>query len=145
MRLNLLEITYTSWHLSSFANECGYDGPPFVWNEERRFLLRCELDAAYFHLYGIAREDVDYIMETFPIVKRKDEAAYGEYRTKRVILEMYDEMGQCGRQTADRGPQTADGEIVSGGGRSSVVGGPYYHTRLDPPAADPRVAHKVTG
>jgi len=38
------------------------------------------------------REDVDYIMETFPIVKRKDEAKYGEYRTKRVILEMYDQM-----------------------------------------------------
>jgi hypothetical protein len=55
-------------------------------------LLRCELDAAYFHLYGIARDDVDYIMETFPVVKRKDEKQYGEYRTKRVIMEMYDEM-----------------------------------------------------
>jgi hypothetical protein len=32
------------------------------------------------------------IMETFPIVKRKDEKDYGEYRTKRVILEIYDEM-----------------------------------------------------
>jgi hypothetical protein len=62
-------------------------------NEERRFLLRCELDAAYFHLYVIERDDVDYIMETFPIVKRKDEKQYGEYRTKRVILEMYDEEG----------------------------------------------------
>ena len=29
-------------------------------------------------------------METFPIVKRKDEAAHGEYRTKRVILGIYD-------------------------------------------------------
>jgi hypothetical protein len=56
----------------------------FRWNEERRFLLRCELDAAYFHLYGIERDDVDYTMETFPIVKRKDEKLYGEYRTKRV-------------------------------------------------------------
>jgi len=31
-------------------------------------------------------------METFPIVKRKDEAKYGEYRTKRLILEIYDAM-----------------------------------------------------
>jgi len=31
-------------------------------------------------------------METFPIVKRKDVAAHGEYRTKRVILEMVDAM-----------------------------------------------------
>jgi hypothetical protein len=34
--------------------------------------MRCELDAVYFHLYGISKEDVDYIMDTFPIVKRKD-------------------------------------------------------------------------
>ena len=87
-----LELTYTAWDLEPFAKDCGYDGPPFQWNEERRFLLRCELDAAYFHLYGIERDDVDYIMETFPIVKRKDEKLNGEYRTKRVILEMYDEM-----------------------------------------------------
>ncbi len=51
--------------------------------------------AAYFHLYGIEHDDVDYIMETFPIVKRKDEKLYGEYWTKRVILEMYDEMGRA--------------------------------------------------
>lgn len=41
-------------------------------------IRRRELDAAYFHLYGIARDDVDYIMETFPIVKRKDVAAHGD-------------------------------------------------------------------
>ena len=35
---------------------------------------------------------MDYIMETFPIVKRKDEKLYVEYRTKRVIVEVYDEV-----------------------------------------------------
>ena len=35
---------------------------------------------------------MDYIMETFPIVKRKDEKLYREYRTKRVIVEVYDEI-----------------------------------------------------
>ena len=88
----VLELTYTAYDLRPFAQDCGYHGPPFRWDEERRFLLRCELDAAYFHLYGINREDVAYIMDTFPIVRRKDEAAHGEYRTKRVILEIYDEM-----------------------------------------------------
>ena len=34
----------------------------------------------------------NYIMETFLIVKRKDEKQYGEYQTKWVILEIYDEM-----------------------------------------------------
>jgi hypothetical protein len=36
---------------------------------------------AYFHLYGIGRDDVDYILETFPIVKRQDEQAHGAYQT----------------------------------------------------------------
>ena len=47
----VLELTYTAWELQPFAHDCGYDGPPFRWDEERRFLLRCELDAACFHLY----------------------------------------------------------------------------------------------
>ena len=86
------ELTYTAWDLAAFASDCGYDGPPFRSDEERRFLLRCELDAAYFHLYGIAREDVEYIMGTFRVWREKEEKQRGEYRTKRVILEIYDEM-----------------------------------------------------
>lgn len=62
---------------------------------DQRDRVRAEIDAAMFHLYGIEREDVDYIMETFPIVKRKDIAAHGEYRTKRMILEIYDEMAEA--------------------------------------------------
>src|SRR5690606_38442438 len=114
----ILELTYTAHDIRPFAQDIGYHGPPFRWDEERRFLLRCELDAAYFHLYGIERDDVDYIMDTFPIVQRKDEEAYGEYRTRRVILEMYDEMAQA------------------------METGQPYQTRLDPPPAHPDAAHE---
>ena len=57
--------------------------------------MRAELDAAFFHLYGIERDDVDYIMETFPIVKRKDVERYGSFRTKELILDVYDAMGDA--------------------------------------------------
>ncbi len=113
----VLELTYTAWDLESFATDVGYDGPPFRWDAARRFLLRAELDAAFFHLYGIARDDVDYVMDTFPIVRRNDEKAHGEYRTKRVILEIYDAMSDAAQS------------------------GRPYQTRLDPPPADPRIAH----
>lgn len=112
-----LELTYTAWDLQPFAQDCGYDGPPFRWDPERRALLRAELDAAFFHLYGLPRDDVDYVMETFPIVKRHDEAAHGHYRTKRLILERYDAMA------------------------AAAATGQPYETVLDPPPADPRVAH----
>jgi hypothetical protein len=113
-----------------------YSLPPFQWNEARRFLLRCELDAAFFHLYlgeignsEIASSEnptsllanpyslVSYIMDTFPIVKRKDEAAYGSYRTKDTILEIYDAMTEA------------------------MATGQPYPTRLDPPAGDVRCCH----
>lgn len=58
-------------------------------------MLRCELDAAFYHLYGIERNDADYIMDTFRVFKPREEAAHGEYRTKRVILEIYDQMARA--------------------------------------------------
>ena len=65
---------------------------PVEWAQERRAACRVELDAAIFLLFDIERGDVEYIMDTFPIVKRKDEAAFGTYRTKELILEAYDAM-----------------------------------------------------
>lgn len=85
-----LELTYTAYDLEPFAKDCGYVGPPFKWDEERRHQLRCELDAIYANLYGVTKEELDYILETFPILKRKDEAKYKEFRTKRMILDYYE-------------------------------------------------------
>lgn len=63
---------------------------PFVWDEARQDRLRAELDAVYAHLYGLTRDELAYILDTFPIVRRKDEARWGEYRTKRMMLEVFD-------------------------------------------------------
>jgi len=87
-----LELHYTSHEMSGLARAFhSFDGP-FKWDAERRKSLRAEIDAAAFRLYGLQRNHVEYIMETFPIVKRKDIAEYGEYRTKRLVLEVYDAM-----------------------------------------------------
>ncbi|MFT3834583.1 MAG: hypothetical protein QM711_14895 [Micropruina sp.] len=63
-----------------------------AWNLDSRQLLSAEIDAAMFHLFTLSRIDVDYILDTFPIVKRKDEAAFGTFRTKDLILQVYDAM-----------------------------------------------------
>ena len=39
----------------------------------------------YPRLYCIKREDADYILSTFPIVRRQDEAAINRYRTRDLI------------------------------------------------------------
>jgi hypothetical protein len=113
----VLELTYTAWDLEPFARDIGYAGSPFRWDPERRFVLRCELDAAFFHLYGLSKEDTAYVMDSFPIVRKNDEKTHGTFRTKDVILEIYGEMAEAAR-----------------------TGNPYQ-ARLDPPPADPRVAH----
>ena len=53
---------------------------------------RAKVDALYAHLYGLKRDELAYILDTFPIVRRKDEEKYGEYRTKRMMLAQFDKL-----------------------------------------------------
>jgi len=85
----VLELCYTAYDLKGFADDLGYDGSPFAWDEERRFHLRCQLDALYFHLYKLSRDEAGEILDTFPIAKRQDEARYERFRTKDLILSYY--------------------------------------------------------
>lgn len=170
----VLELAYTAWDLEPFARDLGYDAPPFLWNEERRFLIRCELDAAFFHLYLPAaangewrmasREDgavvdetpeqlaalkehfptprdaVAHIMDTFPIVRRKDVAEHGHYRTKDTILEIYDDMAAA-IAAASREERAASRERPATEERTPSAPTPSlsasYQTRLNPPAGPP--------
>ena len=113
----VMEMTYTSNDLRKFARDAGHDGEPFRWNDDRRFLLRCELDAAFLHLFAIDRQSASHVIDAFTIVQSREEETYGEYRTKRVILKIYEAMIEAERT---RFP---------------------YQTRLDPPPADPRCCH----
>lgn len=115
-----LELTYTAWDLEPFARDAGHAGPPFRWIPDRRFLIRCELDAMFFHLYGLSHNDAAYVMDTFPIVRKNDEKVHGTFRTKETILRIFEAMAAAARS------------------------GNPYQTTLDPPPAalDPRIAHK---
>ncbi len=104
--------------------------PPFKWDEERRAILKAELDAIYARLYGLNRKQLRYILdpadltprelenildpweevtnpldpegysqrsaqstfpgETFRVLKEKDIRQFGEYRTRRLVLEAWE-------------------------------------------------------
>lgn len=78
--------------------------PPFRWDAERRAVLRAELDAYYARLYGLTRDELRYILdpqdvygpdfpgETFRVLKEKEIRQYGEYRTRRLVLEAWDRL-----------------------------------------------------
>ena len=86
VRDHVLRLTYTAHDMAPFARDLGYDGPPFIWNDEERRHLRARLDALYFHLYGLSRDDAGYVLSTFPIVRKEDEKRFGAYRTRDLIL-----------------------------------------------------------
>jgi hypothetical protein len=88
----MLELTFTAWDMEGWAADLGHVGAPFRWDDDRRALLRAELDAAFFHLYELTREETEHILETFPIVRSNEENAFGEYRSRRLILAAYDAM-----------------------------------------------------
>ncbi len=113
----VVELSYTAWDLRLFAVDVGFECPPFRWDAARRALLRAELDAALMHIFGIERPEIEHVMDTFVIVKRKDVDTYDEYRTKRLILERYDEMAKA------------------------IDSGEPYQTVLDPPPADFSLVH----
>ncbi|MBY5603918.1 N-6 DNA methylase [Rhizobium leguminosarum] len=104
----VLELTYTSHSISPFARDLGYDGPPFAWDEDRRALLRAELDAFYACAYGLTRDELRYILdpadvkgadypsETFRVLKEREIRQHGEYRTRRLVLEAWDRMEREG-------------------------------------------------
>ena len=95
----VLELSYVAYDMTSFAQELGDDEPPFRWNEKRRSAIRAELDAAYFHLYSLERGEVEHVMESFDALRRREEKPqnFGEFRTKRLILERYDVMAEATR------------------------------------------------
>ena len=100
----VLELTYTNHDLKPWAEDLGYDGPPFRFDPERRALLRAELDAYYAHLYGLNRDELRYILdpadvmgsdypsETFRVLKNNEIRQFGEYRTQRLVLEAWDRL-----------------------------------------------------
>jgi hypothetical protein len=59
---------------------------PFRWDAEDRRHRMARLDALFFHLYGLDRDDASYVLDQFPIVRDDDERRFGRYLTRDLIL-----------------------------------------------------------
>ena len=111
------ELLYTNNELFALCEDLGHNHPPFVWNSERRSLIQAEIDAAMLHLYGLSRDQADWILDSFAVLRKYEERDHGEFRTKRLVLAAYDAMATA-RAT-----------------------GTAYQTPLSPPPADPSLCH----
>ena len=100
----VLELTYTAHDLAPWAQDLGYDGPPYAFDPDRRAQLRAELDAWYARLYGLTHDELRYILdpsdvmgedypsETFRVLQKNEMREFGEYRTQRLVLAAWDQL-----------------------------------------------------
>ena len=88
----VLKLTCTADDMRPLAEAAGLDPPVHRWNPRQRAELMAELDAAFFLLYGIGRDDVEYILSTFQGLAREEDEGAGLFTTNGGILETYDRL-----------------------------------------------------
>lgn len=88
----VLKLSCTANDMKPLADACGFKKGVNRWDNLERARLRAELDAAYFHLYGINREDAEYVLGTFSGTERRDIAETGNFTTRKLVLDAYDEL-----------------------------------------------------
>lgn len=60
------------------------------WRGHERAQLRAKLDAIFFMLYDLSRDEVEFVLAQFPVLRKKDEKSHAGYRTKKLVLESFD-------------------------------------------------------
>ncbi|MCY4204746.1 MAG: hypothetical protein OXE92_03360 [Bacteroidetes bacterium] len=93
-----MELTYASHEMIKFANDLGFEGPPFAWDEDRHHCLKSELDAIFAHMYGLDHSDLEWILDvpapnsSLPVLKSHEMKEFGEYRTKQYVPWAFDQV-----------------------------------------------------
>jgi len=67
--------------------------PPSFVDPDLRADARAEIDAVVAReLFGLSADELAGILDTFPVLRRREEKTYGEFRTKRLALEWLDKL-----------------------------------------------------
>lgn len=94
----VLKLSCTADDMKPLAEAAGFKGSQgdgvHKWIDADRAQLRAELDAAYFHLYGISRDDVAYILGTFTGTGADEQGAFGRDDMGHLVLKAYDELSE---------------------------------------------------
>ncbi len=88
----VLKLTCTANDMLPLAEAAGFKQGVRKWKQPERVEIMADLDAAYFLLYGIKRDEAEYILSTFTGTRRRDESETGTFRTSELILAKYDEL-----------------------------------------------------
>jgi len=100
-----VKLVSTSTDMDQFSLDVVGDSWVSEFNAQKRALIQSELDAYYAKLYGLTRDELEFVLdpesvkpgypsETFSVLKRNEEREFGEYRTQRLVLEAWDRLHQ---------------------------------------------------
>jgi hypothetical protein len=101
------ELSCTSKSLSGWASDLEVDTHPRL-SSDRQATIRAEIDACCGRIFGLTRQDLDFVLdprsvmgadypsETFRVLKDKEVREFGEYRTRRLVLEAWDRIFGAG-------------------------------------------------
>ena len=86
----MLKLICTADDMRPLAEAAGFTEGVHKWKEPERAELRAELDAAYFHLYGISRDDAEYMLSTFQGMTEGDAESFTPTSAASRIMDAYD-------------------------------------------------------
>ena len=99
----VLRLTCTAPEMTAYWNAMAAYGwcapvpkdstPPGFTDPEERTAARAEIDAVVARdLFELSADELAAILHSFPVLRRREEKAYGKFRTKRLVLEHYDKL-----------------------------------------------------
>ncbi|NEU56550.1 Eco57I restriction-modification methylase domain-containing protein [Halorussus sp. MSC15.2] len=83
------ELTYTARDLDAWGSNLGFQSEPYEWDSSRRRQIRAELDGLFFNLYDLTEEEVEYVVDSFGALRRRDEDENGDYEYKTRVLSSF--------------------------------------------------------
>lgn len=124
--------------IAYWQNACGMgldsDNPqPAPWNEAQRSAVMAQLDAYFAHLYKLTLTELQFVLdpadvfgsnypsETFRVLRENEQEQYGEYRTRRLVLEAYDELAKSDRFRNEMAKRVSAIEIPEGKATAGVI------------------------
>jgi hypothetical protein len=87
----IAELTYTAHDLDTWGSDLDFADLPYTWDRDRRRELRVDLEALFFSLYGLEKEEVNHIFESFWSVKEDEIEEHGRYKLKQQVLDRLSE------------------------------------------------------
>ena len=92
IRIRVIRLVYTSVDMKHFAHDFGFgmNLKPFIWDSNERDIIKAELDAIFAFMYGYNRKELEYILSTFSRLRINELKEFGEFKTKKLVLEAYD-------------------------------------------------------